>query len=278
MASWGRQSFVMEAERLGSIGLGLYSMHGQKLESALRAALDAGYTLFDTAYKYGNEKEIGSILPPDSGRICTKICGIQYTGRKRFLYLDRKSIRKSVMMAARKLKREQLDIVLLHHVFRGYEQAFDELLQVQREGLVRKVGVSGFGIKHLEAVKARSGAYPDVCMLEIHPYHSSPDVADFCARQGIDVIARSPFAHGLILPELGRESIMRQLTAATGKTVPQIVLRWCIQHGWTVMPRSADVGHIQENFLIFDFELSDDDVRAIDALNRDESYGVVIRK
>ncbi|MBO4536236.1 MAG: aldo/keto reductase [Bacteroidales bacterium] len=262
---------------LPPIGLGLYAMHGKVLSSALKTALDAGCTLFDTAWKYGNEREVGAIVPPDAF-VCTKISGEQYNGHRYCLFLDRQSVRKSVARAARKLNRIPLDIVLLHSPFPGYRKAFVELLQTRGEGLVKAVGVSGFGIKQLEAVKAHCGAFPDVYMLEIHPYHSAPEVTDFCAQNGIGVLARSPFAHGQILEELGREPVMQQLTAATGKSVPQIVLRWCVQHGWTALPRSADPGHICENLAIFDFELSADDVRAIDALNRDESYGVVIRK
>ena len=262
---------------LPPIGLGLYAMHGKVLASALKTALDAGCTLFDTAWKYGNEKEVGAIVPPDAF-VCTKISGEQYNGHRYCLFLDRQSVRKSVARAARKLNRMPVDIVLLHSPFPGYRKAFAELLQARGEGLVKAVGVSGFGIKQLEAIKAHCGAFPDLCMLEVHPYHSAPEVTAFCAQNGIGVIARSPFAHGQILEELGREPVMQQLTAATGKSVPQIVLRWCVQHGWIALPRSADPGHIRENLAIFDFELSADDVRAIDALNRDESYGVVIRK
>lgn len=272
-----RQSYVMVAERSGNIGLGVFSMHGPVLETALRAALDAGCILFDTAWKYGNEREVGALVP-SSCQVCTKICGTQYTGRKRFLYLDRKSIRKSVVQAARKLNRPQIDIVLLHNVFRGYEQAFFDLIQVQKEGLVREIGVSGYGVRQLEAVKSHCGVYPEVCMLEVHPYHSSPEITAFCAENDIRVMARSPFAHGQILEELGREAIMQKLVASTGKNVPQIVLRWCVQHGWIAVPRSADPDHIREDFDIFNFELSADDMRAIDSLNRNQSYGVFIQK
>ena len=261
---------------LPPIGLGLYAMHGKVLESALKTARDAGYALFDTAYKYGNEREVGATLA-GSGLVCTKICREQYYGHKYLLHLDRQSVGKSVARAARKLKRQPVDIVLLHTYFRGYQRAFAELLQAREEGLVRAVGVSGFGIKQLESVKKRCGVYPELCMLEIHPYHSSPEVTAFCAENGIAVIARSPFAHGQILAELGREPIMQQLTASTGKSVPQIVLRWCVQHGWIALPRSADAIHIRENIAIFDFELSDDEMQAVDALNRDESYGVIAR-
>lgn len=274
---WDKQSYVMAEERCGEIGLGLFSLHGAALESALKAALESGYTLFDTAYKYGNEQEIGTILPPSS-LVCTKICGTQYTGRRRFLHLDRQSIRKSVSQAARKLKRNPIDIVLLHNVFRGYPEAFAELVEVQREGRVKTTGVSGYAIRHLEEIKRHCGVYPQVCMLELHPYHSSPELTAYCAGNGIRVMARSPFAHGLILQELGREPVFQELAASTGKSVPQLVLRWCIQHGWTPIPRSADVRHIRENIAVFDFELSAGEMQAIDALNRDQSYGVFIKK
>ena len=144
-----------------SIGLGLFSLHGPALEVALKAALESGYTLFDTAYKYGNEKEIGAILPPSS-TVCTKILGLQYTGRKWLLHLDRQSIRKSVSQAARKLQRSPIDVVLLHNIFRGYPDAFAELLEVQREGLVKRIGVSSYGIRQLETIRRKCGVYPDV--------------------------------------------------------------------------------------------------------------------
>ena len=242
----------MEALRSVNLGLGLFSLHGEALASAVKAALSAGCTLFDTAWKYGNEEELGANLPADA-MVCTKISGEQYRGHKRFLYLDRQRVRKSVVCAARKLKRTPLDLVLLHSPFQGFEQAFAELWSVRREGLVKAIGVSGFGIKQLEAVKSRCGEYPQFCMLEVHPYHSSPEITAFCAENGIRVMARSPFAHGQILEDLGREAIMQKLVASTGKNVPQIVLRWCVQHGWIAVPRSADPSHICEDFAIFDF-------------------------
>lgn len=265
--------------KIPQVGLGLYSMRNEELTLSLKSAVESGYSLYDTAYRYNNEKEIGSffsssVVRNDTNIICTKISGLQYNGHRHFLYLDKQSIKKSVTNAAKKLKRKQIDILLLHSPFAGYQQAYKELWLAQQEGLAKVIGVSGFSIEQLESIKDNCKILPQVCMLEIHPYHSSSKIVDYCYKNGIQVIARSPFAHGEIFEELKHEDAMIDIMTKTKKSVPQIILRWCVQHGWIAIPRSSNKNHIIENISIFDFALTDNDMRAIDSLNKNKSYGV----
>ena len=139
------------------------------------------------------------------------------------------------------------------------------------------LGVSGYSIDQLQIIKDYCGVYPMVNMLELHPYHSSRTLVDFCKENDIRLIARSPFAHGEIIPLLSADKDIVNIAREYGRSVPQIILRWIIQQGVIALPRSKDINHLQENINVFDFELTSHNMSVIDMKNKDLSFGVVKR-
>ena len=197
---------IINGFRVPQIGLGLFLCRGESIQNTLAFSLSCGYSFFDTAYRYDNEKEIGNFLSSNVDSKCplisSKMSEMQYSGRKRFLYLDKVSVEKALKRSNKLLHKQVADMFMLHSPFSGFQNAFRELLKEQERGHVRIVGVSGFNQDQLIALKRVSGVFPQVCMLEIHPYYHQEDLLSFCKDNNIEVIARSPFAHGLILREL----------------------------------------------------------------------------
>lgn len=272
----------IEGLSIPMVGLGTFSMHGEELKAVMASALEMGYRLFDTAYRYGNEDEIGGIVSGlDSARpvvLSTKLSGLQFNGRRKRLYLDRQSPRRSLAGSLRRLRQKSIDIYMLHSPFRDYHKAYAKLLKEKERGRVKVLGVSGYGIDHLKRIKDYCGEYPMVDMVELHPYHSSRAVVDFCKENNIRLIARSPFAHGEIIPLLSEDADIRNMANAFNKSIPQIILRWIVQQGVIAMPRTKNPNHLQENIDVFDFELSNSDMDVIDMKNKDLSFGVVAGK
>lgn len=263
------------------IGLGLFNMHGEMLRQSINSAIHAGYTYFDTAYRYGNEREIGSLLSEFKKElianpiVSTKLSQIQYWGTRRKLYLDRMSIDKALRMTTKNLQTDTIDIYFLHSPFNGFSKAYRELIHLKTKGKLKIIGVSGFDVDQMNRLKRECGVYPDVCMIEIHPFHFPHALVSFCQEKGAAIIARSPFAHGDILDELLVNDRLLVLSKKYGKTIPQVILRWIVQWGMIATPRSNNTNHIKENIDIFDFSLSDDEMKAINDMNRNCSYGVV---
>lgn len=263
------------------IGLGLFNMHGEMLRQSINSAIHAGYTYFDTAYRYGNEREIGSLLSEfkkeliSNPIVSTKLSQIQYWGTRRKLYLDRMSIGKALRMTTKNLQTDTIDIYLLHSPFNGFSKAYRELIHLKTKGKLKIIGVSGFDVEQMKRLKEECGEYPNVCMLEIHPFHFPISLVNFCQEKGVVIIARSPFAHGDILNELSTDERLIDLSNKYNKTIPQIILKWIVQWGIIALPRSSNINHIKENINIFDFKLSEKEMEIINGLNRNCSYGVV---
>lgn len=266
------------------VGLGTFSMHGEELQKVIASAMSMGYRFFDTAYRYGNEKEIGKFIR-NQGNIdneapvvlSTKYSGLQYRGQKSRLYLDRTSPKRALSNSLHCFHRECIDMYLLHSPFRGFQMAYEKLLIEKGKGRIKVLGVSGYSIEQLQIIKDYCGVYPMVNMLEIHPYHSSRALVDFCKENDIRLIARSPFAHGDIIPLLSADNDIRNISKECGKSVPQIILRWIVQQGVIALTRSKDTNHLQENINVFDFKLTSNDMNVINMKNKDLSFGVVKR-
>ena len=259
------------------IGLGLYSMHGETLKNAVEAALASGYEWFDTAYRYENERELGEVLRGaghEDSCISTKLSGLQYVGKRKLLYLDRLSAKRILRGSLKRLGARRVNMYMLHSPFRHYERAFAELQALKAAGLIGTIGVSGFKEEQLEQVKSYCGEYPEFNMIECHPYFSNKDLIAYCKSKDIKLIARSPLAHGVILPQLTMDNGLEEMRRKYGCAVPQLILRWIVQQNMVALVRSANPEHIKENVRVFDFELSDGDISYIDGLNINKSYGV----
>jgi diketogulonate reductase-like aldo/keto reductase len=254
------------------LGLGVFQTPPDETRDAVRAALDAGYRHVDTAAAYGNEREVGeaiaaSGLDRSEVFIETKIW-ISDFGYDETLHAFEKS--------AGKLGVEQIDLLILHQAL---PSAFDRTLEGYRaleallaDGNVRAIGVSNFMVEHLTQLLDRAQVVPAVNQIEQHPYFSQADVQAFGERHGILAQAWSPIGGITFYRDSGHTSaledpVINEIAQAHDKSPAQVMLRWGLQHGRSVIPKSTNPERIAENIDVFDFELSADELAAIDALD-----------
>lgn len=251
------------------LGLGTYSLHGQTCIRAVRAALDCGVRLIDTASMYGNEREVGMAvrdavkngLSRDEIFVTTKIYPTQFGN-------PQKAIEESLA----KLDLGYIDLMLLHHPGRGDVAAYLALEKAVEEGAVRSIGLSNWYIKELTEFLPQVDVVPALVQNEIHPFYQDRDVVPFIQDKGIVVQAWFPLGgRGWTKSVLGNP-IIAKIAEAHGKSAAQVVLRWNLQRNVSVIPGSSNPVHIKENTEIFDFELSDSDMKAIAALDRHEKH------
>lgn len=263
------------------IGLGTYSQFNETLSHSLKSAISNEISLFDTAYKYQNEREIATIikdLPRDSVFLQSKVCTQQLLGRLSRLRLDKQSIQKAYNISCRNLGVEYLDSYLIHSYFLGVEKHYNNLIDLRNNGLVPIIGICNVNISQIKKLYDICGEYPMTIQVEIHPYHSQKLLIEFCNEHNIMVQARSPFAHGDALDEWENLDTIKNIALECRKSVPQIILRWLTQQGITAIFRSSRVDHIAANANIFTFELTEKQMHAIDSINKNLSFGYISNK
>jgi diketogulonate reductase-like aldo/keto reductase len=256
---------------LPTLGLGVFQTPPAETVAAVEAALASGYRLIDTAAAYLNEREVGegirrSSIPRDELFVETKVWISDY-GYDSTLHAFAKS--------ARKLGVEQLDLLLLHQPL---SSAFDRTLAAYRalerllaDGLVRAIGVSNFMPEHLDRLLAASSVVPAVNQIELHPYFQQTALQRVHAQHGIATQAWSPI--GGITSYRGMEKrsfddpTLLEIARRHDKSAAQIMLRWHLQAGRSAIPKSVKPARIAENFDVFDFDLSREQVDAIDELD-----------
>jgi len=255
-----------------ALGLGVFQTPPEETRDAVRAALDAGYRHIDTAAAYGNERQVGDAVHSseiDRSEVCleTKIWISDY-GSDDTLHGFEKS--------ARKLGVEQIDLLILHQAL---PSAFERTLDAYRaletllaDGKVRAIGVSNFMVEHLTTLLDRATVVPAVNQIECHPHFQQRDVQDFGTEHGILTQAWSPIG-GITFYRDGSQGstlddpVIGDIAKAHGKTAAQVMLRWGLQHGRSVIPKSTKPSRIAENVNVFDFELSTEQMAAIDAFD-----------
>jgi diketogulonate reductase-like aldo/keto reductase len=255
-----------------ALGLGVFQSPPEETVSAVQSALSVGYRHIDTAAAYGNEREVGDAVRAsglDRAEVFleTKIWISDY-GYDETLHGFEKS--------AGKLGVEQIDLLILPQAL---PSAFDRTLEAYRaletllaEGKVRAIGVSNFMVDHLTQLFDRAEVVPAVNQIEVHPYFVQPEVQAFGAEHGILTQAWSPIG-GITFYREGEHSstledpVIVEIAQAHGKSAAQVMLRWGLQHGRSVIPKSTKPSRIAENIDVFDFELSGNELVAIDGLD-----------
>jgi diketogulonate reductase-like aldo/keto reductase len=256
------------------LGFGVFQSPPEETTAAVEAALQVGYRHIDTAAAYGNEREVGAAirgsgLDRDEVFIETKVWVSDY-GYDQTLHAFEK--------ATGKLGVEQLDLLILHQPapdrFDRTIAAYQALETLLADGRVRAIGVSNFMPHHLASLFERTEIVPAVNQIELHPYFAQPDVQQADAEHGILTQAWSPIGGITFYPGWGenRRSVLQDPTIAAvaaqhGKTAAQVMLRWQLQHGRSAIPKSTNPGRIAENFDVFDFALTSEQVSRIDALD-----------
>lgn len=249
------------------IGLGVYKAEdGGQVKDAILAAIDAGYRHIDTASFYGNEKGVGeairaSDVSRDSLFITTKVWNDD---------LGYEETLKAFEISMDNLGLDYLDLYLIHWPIEGrYTEAWKAMEKLYADGRVKAIGVSNFHRQHLEEVFSMCRIKPMVNQLEYHPHLAQKEMHEFCKMHGIQLEAWAPLKRG----GLFEEPIIQALVEKHGKTPAQIILRWDIQNRVSTIPKSVTPSRIQENIDVFDFELSDADMKKIDSLDSNQRMG-----
>lgn len=248
------------------LGLGVFQVaDGDEVIRSVQYALEAGYRSIDTAAGYRNEAGVGAAIqqsgiPREQLFITTKLANSDQ---------GYESTLRAFEESRRKLGLEYIDLYLIHWPGKDkYKDTWRAFEKLQKDGYIRSIGVSNFQIHHLESLKQDSDTIPAVNQVEFHPLLNQQELRQYCKREGIQLEAWTPIMKGnLDLPQL------TELAAKHGKTPAQIVLRWDLQHGVVTIPKSVRQERIQENAGIFDFTLSDEDMKLIDQMNQNHRFG-----
>jgi 2,5-diketo-D-gluconate reductase A len=251
---------------LPAIGFGTYPLRGEAGTRAMVGALEAGYRLLDTAVNYDNEFEVGealrrSGLARDEVLVASKIPGRHHA------YDDAIA---SVRGSLERLGVEHTDLHLIHwpNPSQGkYVEAWRALVQLQKDGLVRSIGVSNFTEQHLQRIIDDTGVTPAVNQVEMHPRFPQAELREVHERLGIRTEAWSPMGKRRAPLE---EEAVTAAASAHGVSPGQVILRWHVQLGSLPIPKSADPARQSQNLDVFGFELTDDEVAAITALGEDD--------
>ncbi|WP_104177129.1 aldo/keto reductase [Cryobacterium sp. Y50] len=250
------------------LGFGTYQITPETTKAATRAALEAGYRHIDTAEMYGNEKEVGEAIA-ESGLDRSEI---YVTSKLNNGFHDRVDALAAFDRTLDALGFDHLDLFLIHWPLPAvgdFVETWKAMEEMQRSGRVRTIGVSNFQREHLQRLLDETDTVPAVNQIEVHPYLTQDSLRAFNTEHGIATEAWSPLAQGAVLSD----PVILAIADRLDKTAAQVTLRWHLQRGDIVFPKSVTRSRVDENFALFDFVLTEADVAAITALNRDERTG-----
>ena len=249
------------------IGLGVYKADdGEEVINAVKWALEAGYRHIDTAKAYDNEVGVGkaikeSEIPRDSIFLTSKVWNNDQ---------GYDATIKAFNDSLKRLDTDYLDLYLIHWPVEGkYKDTWRALEHLYKEGKIKAIGVSNFLKHHLEDLIKDSEIKPMVDQLEFHPWLVQSELQDFCKQHKIQYEAWSPLMQGKVFDN----ETLKELGEKYGKSPAQIVIRWDLQNGIITIPKSTSKNHILSNCNVFDFELSELDMKKINALDREERIG-----
>lgn len=249
------------------LGIGTYSLHGEECVNAVCAALENGVRLIDTAYMYGNEKEVGEAVrkggvPRGEIFVITKIYpGSQFENPE-----------KAVQDALDALDIGYIDMMLLHHPGANDVKAYKAIEKFVAQGKIRSIGLSNYYIEEIDDFIAQVNIKPALVQNEIHPYYQEQAVVPYMHNLRIAVQAWYPFGGRGHTGAIFADKTIADIAKAHGVSPAQVVLRWHLQRGVVAIPGSSNPAHIKENISVFGFSLSDDEMSAIAKLERNEKH------
>jgi 2,5-diketo-D-gluconate reductase A len=257
-----------DGKRIPQLGFGVFQIPPDETAAAVKAALDIGYRHIDTAEMYQNEKGVGQGVR-DAG---LDRADVFITSKLNNGFHEPDDARRAFDGTLSALGSDYVDLFLIHwplpSLYGGdFVSTWRVLEEFAADGRARSIGVSNFQVPHLERLAKESTTVPAVNQIEVHPYFTNDAVRAYGTAHGIATEAWSPIAQGRVLDD----PVIVRIAEAVGKSTAQVVLRWHIQRGDIVFPKSVSQGRIRENFEIFDFELGGSDMDAISALDRGES-------
>jgi len=250
------------------LGFGVFQVPPEQTAEVVTTAFEVGYRHIDTAQMYGNEAGVGEAIaaadiPRDELYVTSKL-------NNGFHRPD--DARRAFDQTMERLKLDRIDLFLIHWplptLYDGdYAATWRTLGEFVADGRARSIGVSNFQPAHLDRIIEETGVIPAVNQIEVHPYFTNEDARAASIRHGIEVEAWSPIAQGKVLDD----DVIGKVAAAHGKTPSQVTLRWHVERGDIVFPKSMHRERMAENFDVFDFQLTPDEVAAIAALDQGES-------
>ena len=257
-----------DGNRIPQLGFGVFQIDPDETAAAVKAALDVGYRHIDTAEMYGNEKEVGQGVR-DAGLDRAEVF---ITSKLNNGFHKPDDARRAFDGTLSALGSDFVDLFLIHWplptLYGGdFVSTWHVLEEFARDGRARSIGVSNFQPPHLDRLAKESDTVPAVNQIEVHPYFTNESVRSYGTEHGIVTEAWSPIAKGRVLSD----PVIEQIADAVGRSTAQVVLRWHIQRGDIVFPKSVSRDRMMSNFELFDFELDSHAMDAISALDRGES-------
>ena len=249
--------------RMPTVGIGTFLLTPDEAEASVLSALQTGYRMIDTANAYMNERAVGramrrSGLPREEIFLETKLWPAFYEQPD------------AVERTLARLDTDFIDLLLIHQPAGNYVAGYRQMEQAYRAGKVRAIGLSNFNPAQIEEILSLCEVRPAILQTELHPYHQEPRLKQLLKENGIVPQAWYPLGHGD--KALLEEPLFAELGQKYGKSAAQIILRWHIQDGNIVIPGSKNPAHIQANFALFDFALTDDEMARIQALDQARRY------
>lgn len=251
--------------KMPQLGYGVYQVTKEECERCVLDALKVGYRLFDTAQSYFNEEEVGNAIVK-SGVSREEIF---LTSKVWIDHYGYEECRKSVLESLRKLKTDYIDLMLLHQPFSDYYGAYRALEDLYDEGKIKAIGISNFYPDRMVDLASFTRIKPMINQIEIHPYHQQVFSKEWHDKNGVQLEAWAPFGEGR--KNMFELSELKEIGDKYGKTVAQVILRWHLQRGIVVIPKSTHLERMKENFNVFDFELAQEDMDVISKLDKNES-------
>ncbi len=247
--------------KMPQLGYGVYQVSKDKCERCVLDALKVGYRHIDTAQSYFNEEEVGSAIAksgiPRSEIFLTTKVWIEHYGYE--------ETKKSILVSMEKLKTDYIDLVLLHQPFADYYGAWRALEDLYNEGKIRAIGISNFYPDRMVDICSFSRIRPMVNQVETHPFNQQIEAQKWMEKYGVQIEAWAPLAerrNGLL-----ENPVLAEIGKKYGKTVAQVILRWELQRGIVIIPKSTHIERMEENFNIFDFALTDEEMQKIAELD-----------
>ncbi|WP_223634507.1 aldo/keto reductase [Planococcus sp. 4-30] len=255
--------------KMPQLGFGVWQVEDDQATAAVAKALETGYKSIDTAMIYQNEKGVGKALketsvPREELFITTKVWNSDQ-GYGNTLRAFEESLER--------LGLDYVDLYLIHWPtpeFDNYIDTYKALEQLYKDGRVKAIGVCNFEVEHLERLLAECDIPPVLNQVECHPYLAQNELKEFCAKHDIFLEAWSPLDQG---GDVLKDENIQKIADAKGKSPAQVVLRWHLQNGTIVIPKSVTPSRIEENFNVFDFDLTESEMNEIDELNKDRRKG-----
>jgi 2,5-diketo-D-gluconate reductase A len=251
-----------DGAEIPQIGFGVWQVENAQAPKAVQAAIEAGYRSIDTAAIYGNEEGVGAGIraagvPREQLFVTTKLWNDRHGAQ---------NARKSFDESLKRLRLEYVDLYLIHWPTPRanlYVETWKALAEIKNSGRARSVGVSNFKVPHLERLLGETGIIPSINQIELHPRFQQKAQREFHANHNIATESWSPLGQGRVM----KDPLIAGIAAKHDRTPAQVALRWHIQNGLVAIPKSVTPARIVENFQVFDFELTADDMAKIATLD-----------